>query len=172
MQRGWGGGCLGIVVCVNMLLQWRIATGSDQTRNAQFSTTDTDKGVTGFSLSCIFAESWDSWSSQQSSPASSVQEAVINLFFIMKHKRLLNIKFCFLAFKFYFAGVQWMQIPLITLKYMLYFDISSNSSWLFSSNVHIFTDHKHIKGNKLLFIIISLRKWTWYYSTRDNTKCG
>lgn len=149
------------VICVNMLLQWRIATGRHQTLNAPFNATDTDKGVTSFSLSCIFAGSWDSWASQQSSPAPSVQESVNNFIFHYEtEKKLLHIKFCCLAFKFYVTRVQYMQIPLITLKDVLYFDISSNSSCLSSSNVHIFTDHKHIKGNKLFFIIVSVRQWT------------
>lgn len=110
------------VICVNMLLQWRIATGLHQTLNAPFNTTDTDKGVTSFSLSCIFAGSWDSWTSQQSSPAPSVQESVINFIFHYEtEKKLLNIKFCCLTFKFYVTRVQYMQIPLITLKDVLYF---------------------------------------------------
>lgn len=151
VQRGWRGGCVWTVICANMLSHWRIATGNIQTLfyhiqtlNITFITTGADKGVKSFSLSHTLAGSWGFWISQQSSSASPVEEAVTNFFLIMKPKRLLNISLCCLALKFYFVSVQYLQISFTALKYVLYFDISV----LFSSNVSIFTGHKHIKGNK------------------------
>lgn len=151
VQRGWRGGCVWTVICANMLSHWRIATGNIQTLfyhiqtlNITFITTRADKGVKSFSLSHTLAGSWGFWISQQSSSVSPVEEAVTNFFLIMKPKRLLNISLCCLALKFYFVSVQYLQISFTALKYVFYFDISV----LFSSNVSIFTGHKHIKGNK------------------------